>query len=79
MFFRFWIVVAPLMLGGCSTLSSFSWSMLSPFNWFSSGLYIDSNGVGGVSASTPMQQEVISQGWTGCIRYAAGWGSTTGR
>lgn len=79
MFFRFWIVVAPLMLGGCSTQSSFSWSMLSPFNWFSSGLYIDSNGVGGVSASTPMQQEVISQGLDGVYTLRSGMGIDNGQ
>ena len=77
--FRFWIVVAPLMLSGCSTLSSFSWSTLSPFHWFSSGLHIDNDGVGGVSASTPMQQEAVSQGLDGAYTLRSGMGIDNGQ
>ncbi|PYB26125.1 DUF1131 family protein, partial [Serratia marcescens] len=28
----------PLLLTGCSSMSNFSWSSLSPFNWFGSSL-----------------------------------------
>lgn len=43
----------PLLLTGCSTMSNFSWSSLSPFNWFGGSVEVSAKGVGDVGAGTP--------------------------
>lgn len=43
----------PLLLTGCSTMSNFSWSSLSPLNWFGSSLEVSAKGVGELNAGTP--------------------------
>ncbi|WP_023492610.1 RpoE-regulated lipoprotein [Serratia sp. DD3] len=58
----------PLLLAGCSSSSSFSWpsfswSSLSPFNWFgSSSMVVSEKGVGDITATTPMTASAISKG-----------------
>ena len=46
----------PLLLTGCSSMSNFSWSSLSPFNWFGSSLEVGAKGVGKLNAGTPMSE-----------------------
>ena len=41
----------PLLLTGCSSMSNFSWSSLSPFNWFGSSLEVGAKGVGELGIS----------------------------
>lgn len=50
----------PLLLTGCSALSGFSWSSLSPFNWFGSSLEVSGKGVGDITAGTPMNETAIA-------------------
>lgn len=51
----------PLLLTGCSASSGFSWSSLSPFNWFGNSLEVSSKGVGNITAGTPMKENVIAE------------------
>lgn len=76
---RILIVALPLLLSGCASVPSFSWSALSPFHWFSAGLEMGENGVGGIVASTPMQQEAINQGLDGRYTLRSGMGIEGGR
>ena len=52
----------PLLLTGCSTMSNFSWSSLSPLNWFGSSLEVSAKGVGDLNAGTPMSESAINDG-----------------
>ncbi|XEH42383.1 DUF1131 family protein [Edwardsiella tarda] len=71
---RLLVVALPLLLSGCASMPSLSWSSLSPFNWFGSTLEMRADGIGGIDASTPMQQEAIDQGLAGQYRLRAGMG-----
>ncbi|CAO96135.1 RpoE-regulated lipoprotein [Erwinia tasmaniensis] len=44
---------------------SWSWSSLSPLNWFSSPLLVSEQGVGGINGSTPLQQQALTDGLNG--------------
>lgn len=59
--YRFLLPIAPLLLSGCSTFSNFSWSSLSPFNWFGGGIEVTEKGVGDITAATPMNKEAVSK------------------
>ncbi|MGL5169192.1 MAG: RpoE-regulated lipoprotein [Edwardsiella tarda] len=71
---RLLIVALPLLLSGCASMPSLSWSSLSPFNWFGSTLEMRADGIGGIDATTPMQQEAIDQGLAGQYRLRSGMG-----
>lgn len=49
-------VLAAFLLTGCNALSNFSWSSLSPFNWFGSKIEVSDAGVGGLNGGTPLAQ-----------------------
>jgi hypothetical protein len=53
-------LLVSLLLSGCSTLSSFSWSSLWPTHWFSSSPTVSEQGVGKITAATPMVQSEIA-------------------
>ncbi len=57
----------PLLLTGCSSMSNFSWSSLSPFNWFGSSLEVGAKGVGKLNAGTPMSESAINDGLDGIL------------
>ena len=76
---RLLIVALPLLLSGCASMPSLSWSSLSPFNWFGSTPEMRADGIGGINASTPMQQEAIDQGLAGQYRLRSGMGIEGGR
>lgn len=59
---RLMMLAAALVLSGCSTLSNMHWSSLSPMNWFSASLEVNEQGVGGLNAGTPMNEEAVSEG-----------------
>ncbi|MEX9608521.1 RpoE-regulated lipoprotein [Providencia manganoxydans] len=49
-----------LLLSGCAGSGGF-WSSLSPMNWFSSPITVKAAGVGGITAFTPMQADIIKE------------------
>lgn len=50
----------PLVLTGCSTLSNVHWSAAAPWNWFGSSLEVTENGLGDITADTPLKEEAIA-------------------
>ncbi|WP_145932086.1 RpoE-regulated lipoprotein [Yersinia bercovieri] len=72
---------APLLLAGCSSMSGLSWSSLSPLNWFSgsSSLQVTDQGVGGITASTPLAENEIKEGLKGDYRLRSGMATNDGK
>ncbi|GAA3904589.1 RpoE-regulated lipoprotein [Gibbsiella dentisursi] len=69
----------PLLLTGCSTLSDFSWSSLSPWNWFGSSLKVSAKGVGGITAGTPMSETAVNDGLNDNYRLRSGMATSNGQ
>lgn len=59
--FRPLIIGLPLLLAGCSTLSDLSWSSFSPFHWFGESRKVSDQGVGDITAATPMTQPALEE------------------
>lgn len=78
---RLLLLGAPLLLAGCSATSGFSWSSLSPLNWFSgsSSMQVTDNGVGGITASTPLSENEIKEGLKGDYRLRSGMATNDGK
>lgn len=66
------ICVLPLLLTGCSTLSSVNWSSALPWNWFGSSLEMNENGVGNVTAATPLNEQAINDALGGDYHLRSG-------
>ncbi|RLM22652.1 RpoE-regulated lipoprotein [Brenneria alni] len=79
MIFRPLLLGLPLLLSGCGTLSNFSWSSLSPFNWFGGSLQVADTGVGGINAGTPLSEPVLQKALDNNYRLRSGMGSTNGQ
>ncbi len=47
---RLMLCAMPLMLTGCSTMSSVNWSAANPWNWFGSSTKVSEQGVGELTA-----------------------------
>ncbi len=59
------LIGLPILLAGCSG-SSFSWSHLSPFNWFGGGnVQVTDTGVGGINAATPLTHDALDKALNG--------------
>lgn len=58
------LLALPLLLTGCATVSSVmpDLSSLNPMNWFSGSLEVSEQGVGGLTAATPMDEQAIRDG-----------------
>ncbi|VDZ59829.1 RpoE-regulated lipoprotein [Serratia odorifera] len=69
------ILGLPLILTGCSTMSNFSWSSLSPLNWFGSSLEVSGKGVGEINAGTPMSESAVNDGLNGDYRLRSRHGN----
>ncbi|WP_431225513.1 RpoE-regulated lipoprotein [Serratia sp. L9] len=69
----------PLLLTGCSTLSNFSWSSLSPFNWFGGSVEVSAKGVGDINAGTPMTETAIREGLHNNYRIRGGMATSHGQ
>lgn len=69
---RTFICVLPLALGGCSTLSSVNWSSAYPWNWFGLSLEVSENGVGDITASTPLDEQAINDALGGDYHLRSG-------
>ncbi|CNK25271.1 RpoE-regulated lipoprotein [Yersinia mollaretii] len=78
---RLLLLGAPLLLAGCSSMSGFSWSSLSPLNWFSgsSSMQVTDQGVGGITASTPLAENEIKEGLKGDYRLRSGMATNDGQ
>lgn len=78
---RLLLLGAPLLLAGCSSMSGFSWSSLSPLNWFSgsSSMQVTDQGVGGITASTPLAENEIKDGLKGDYRLRSGMATNDGQ
>ena len=60
-------------------MSNFSWSSLSPFNWFGSSLEVGAKGVGKLNAGTPMSESAINDGLDGNYRLRGGMATSNGQ
>lgn len=72
------IIGLPILLAGCSTLSNFSWSSLSPFSWFSGSITVGDGGVGKVTAATPLEHEALDNALEGKYRLRGGMETRNG-
>lgn len=76
---RFFMMVVALLLSGCASVPSLSWSALSPFHWFASPLQLTDDGLGGITAQTPMQQAALSEGLNDAYPLRSGMGIAHGQ
>ncbi|PWC20444.1 RpoE-regulated lipoprotein [Brenneria roseae subsp. roseae] len=77
--FRPLLLGLPLLLTGCGTLANFSWSSLSPFNWFGSALQVSDAGVGGINAGTPLSEAALQKALNGGYQLRSGMGTSDGQ
>jgi hypothetical protein len=75
---RMMLLGVPLLLSGCSTMSDMHWSSLSPMSWLGSSLEVSEQGVGGLNASTPMNEEAVSEGLNDNYRLRSGMKTDNG-
>lgn len=75
---RVLLCVMPLALSGCSTLSSVNWSAANPWNWFGSSTNVTEQGVGALTASTPLNEQAITDALDGDYRLRSGMKTADG-
>ncbi len=75
---RLMLCAMPLMLTGCSTMSSVNWSAANPWNWFGSSTKVSEQGVGELTASTPLQEQAIADALDGDYRLRSGMKTANG-
>lgn len=76
--FRPLLLVVPLLLTGCSTMSNMSWSSMSPLNWFGSSVEVSEMGIAGINASTPLNEAAINKALDDNYRLRSGMGTRNG-
>ncbi|HFK4478060.1 TPA: RpoE-regulated lipoprotein [Citrobacter sedlakii] len=69
---RLMLCAMPLALTGCSTLSSVNWSAANPWNWFGSSTEVTGQGVGALTAATPLNEQAIADALDGDYRLRSG-------
>ncbi|MCS2168592.1 RpoE-regulated lipoprotein [Scandinavium manionii] len=73
---RLLLCALPLALTGCATVSngfnSVHWSAAYPWNWFGSSTEVTEQGVGDLTASTPLNEEAINDALDGDYRVRSG-------
>lgn len=69
---RLLLCALPLALTGCSTLSSVNWSAAYPWNWFGSSAGVTEQGVGGITGTTALSEQAISDALGGNYRLRSG-------
>ncbi|KAA9002527.1 RpoE-regulated lipoprotein [Affinibrenneria salicis] len=77
--FRPLLLGLPLVLSGCGTMSNFSWSSLSPFNWFGGAITVQDSGVGDINAGTPLSEPVLNKALNEDYRLRSGMGTQNGQ
>ncbi|CDZ82317.1 RpoE-regulated lipoprotein [Citrobacter sp. CK184] len=75
---RLILCAMPLVLSGCSTLSSVNWSAANPWNWFGSSTEVTEQGVGALTASTPLDEKAITDALDGGYRLRSGMKTQNG-
>lgn len=69
---RMFFIALPLALTGCSTFASVNWSAAYPWNWFGSSPEVNEQGVGGLTASTPPNEQAIGDALGGDYHLRSG-------
>ncbi|WP_434639390.1 RpoE-regulated lipoprotein [Klebsiella sp. I138] len=75
---RLLLCAVPLALTGCSTLSAVNWSAAYPWNWFGSSMEVTEQGVGNLTAATPLNEQAISDALGGSYRLRSGMKTANG-
>ncbi|KLV66181.1 RpoE-regulated lipoprotein [Citrobacter murliniae] len=75
---RLILCAMPLVLTGCSTLSSVNWSAANPWNWFGSSTEVTEQGVGKLTAATPLNEKSIADALDGDYRLRSGMKTNNG-
>ena len=75
---RLMLLGLPLVLAGCSTLSSVNWSAANPWNWFGSSIEVSEKGVGELNASTPLDEKAVSSALNDNYRLRSGMKTDNG-
>ena len=75
---RLLLCVLPLALTGCSTMSAVNWSAAYPWNWFGSSMEVTEQGVGKLTATTPLNEQAISDALGGSYRLRSGMKAANG-
>ncbi|HCR3978975.1 lipoprotein [Citrobacter koseri] len=75
---RLILCAMPLVLSGCSTLSSVNWSAANPWNWFGASTEVTEQGVGALTASTPLDEKAITDALDGDYRLRSGMKTQNG-
>lgn len=75
---RLFACALPLALSGCSTISAVHWSSAYPWNWFGSAAEVSEQGVGNITARTPLNEEAINDALDGDYRLRSGMKTDNG-
>lgn len=75
---RLLLCALPLALTGCSTMSAVNWSAAYPWNWFGSSMEVTEQGVGKLTATTPLNEQAISDALGGSYRLRSGMKTANG-
>ncbi|MGQ4644363.1 RpoE-regulated lipoprotein [Raoultella ornithinolytica] len=75
---RLLLCALPLALTGCSTMSAVNWSAAYPWNWFGSSMEVTEQGVGKLTATTPLSEQAISDALGGSYRLRSGMKAANG-
>lgn len=75
---RLSVCALALVLTGCSTLSSVNWSAANPWNWFGSSIEVSAQGVGGITASTALDEKALNDALGGDYHLRSGMKSDKG-
>lgn len=75
---RLLLCALPLALTGCSTMSSVNWSSAYPWNWFGSSTEVTEQGVGRLTAATPLSEQAIGDALGDGYRLRSGMKTANG-
>ena len=75
---RLFLCALPLALTGCSTMSSVNWSAAYPWNRFGSSTEVTEQGVGNLTASTPLNEQAIGDALGSSYRLRSGMKTANG-
>ncbi|HCJ6373928.1 RpoE-regulated lipoprotein [Citrobacter sp. RHBSTW-00671] len=75
---RLTLCAIPLVLTGCSTLSSVNWSAANPWNWFGSSTEVTEQGVGKLTGATTLDEKAIADALDGDYRLRSGMKTNNG-
>lgn len=76
---RISVCALALALSGCSTLSSVNWSAALPWNWFGSSIEVSEQGVGGIAATTALDEKAINDALNGNYHLRSGMKTEKGK